>query len=629
MSNSRIDEPVTGSFELSDGGLKRNLSLTQLVLLGVSAQIGSGWLFGVLAAAGVAGPAAILSWIIASVLVFLIALTYLELGAMLPRSGAIVRYTYLTHGSLAGWIIGWAYWLSVVSIPPIEAEATLTYLGGRFPQTHFLQTVDGVQVLSWPSGILTGFGLMFLFFVLNFFGARFLAESNRWVTLWKIALPTLTFIFLFFILKGSNFTSYGGFTPLGVPPIFHAIATTGIIFSLLGFRQALDFGGEVRNPQRNVPLATIGSIAIPAAIYTLLQVAFIGAIDWKSMGLPGGDWSKLVTGGWADGPLFHALDSANIAALAALGTFLLIDAAVSPLATGWVYLGTGARTGYGLGVHRNIPKVFTSNNRFGVPWVPLVVSAVVGCVFFVPAPSWYQLVGFISSAAVLTYIMGGVGLPVLRRTAGELKRPFKLKAFRFWSPVSFLAAVLILYWSGFSTLANVITATFIGLPFFTAYYAWKHGWIGATASISMSVVFFVLWIWVAAAGGWVLTTGTRQRSGGWPFPVYFSVFCALVIAFCAVLWLVSNKDGRRSVTANWWLIWLLLASLLVGYLGEYGPLPHPVLGFPGGMVVEVLVGIVAYLWAIRSGYATDEIKDILASGSPAQAGPGRGAPDRA
>lgn len=605
-------EPVTGTFETADAGLKRRLSFTQLLLLGVSAQIGSGWLFGVLAAAGVAGPAAILSWIIASVLVFLIALTYLELGAMLPRSGAIVRYTYLTHGSLAGWIIGWAYWLSVVSIPPIEAEATLTYLGGQFPQTGFLTKVDGVDVLSWPNGIVAGFILMLLFFALNFFGARFLAESNRWVTLWKIALPTLTFIFLFFILKGSNFTSFGGFAPLGVPPIFHAIATTGIIFSLLGFRQALDFGGEVRNPQRNVPLATIGSIAIPAVIYTLLQVAFIGAINWADMGLKPGAWDKLVTGGWADGPLFHALDSANIAALAGLGVFLLIDAAVSPLATGWVYLGTAARTGYGLGVHRNIPTVFTSNNRFGIPWLPLVVSGVVACVFFVPAPSWYSLVGFISSAAVLTYIMGGVGLPVLRRTAPNLKRPFRLKGYHFWSVISFLAAVLILYWSGFATLANVFTATFIGLPFFTAYYAWRQRWMNGIASTVISIAFFVLWIWVAVEGGWVLTTGGVQRPGGWSFPLYFVVFCVLVVAFCAAVWVFSNAEGRQHVTANWWLIWLLLASLLVGYLGEYGPLPHPLLGFPWGMAVEVAVGIVAYVWAIRTGFASDEIKDIVA-----------------
>ena len=601
-----------GTFESADSGLKRNLSLTQLLLLGVSAQIGSGWLFGVLAAAGVAGPAAILSWIIASVLVFLIALTYLELGAMLPRSGAIVRYTFLSHGAFSGWIIGWAYWLSVVSIPPIEAEATLTYLGGRFPATGFLTTVDGVQLLAWPRGIVSGFILMALFFVLNYFGAKFLAESNRWVTWWKIALPTLTFIFLFFILNGSNFTSYGGFAPLGVPPIFHAIATTGIIFSLLGFRQALDFGGEVRNPQRNVPLATIGSIAIPAVIYTLLQVAFIGAINWQDMGLKGGEWDKLVTGGWADGPLFHALDSANIAALAALGTFLLIDAAISPMATGWVYLGTGARTGYGLGVHRNVPRKFTVSNRSGIPWLALAVSAVVGCVFFVPAPSWYQLVGFISSAAVLTYIMGGVGLPVLRKTAASLDRPFRLRAFRIWSPVSFLAAVLILYWSGFSTLTNVVTATFIGLPFFTAYYAWKSGWIRPLASGIISIVFFVLWIWMSTASGWVLTGSAGARPDAWPFAVYYVVFSVLVLAFCGAVWLFSNEEGRRHVNATWWLIWLLLASLLVGCLGVYGPLDDPVFKFPWGMGVELVVGIVVYIWAVRSGFETDQIKDIVA-----------------
>src|SRR5699024_8613038 len=200
------EEAQAGSFEAADQGLKRHLSLTQLMFLGVSAQIGSGWLFGVLAAAGVAGPAAILSWLIASVLVFLIALSYLELGAMLPRSGAIVRYTYLTHGALSGWIIGWAYWLSVVTIPPIEAEAVLTYLGGRFPESHFLVTKAGVDMLSWPTGIITGIILMVVFFFLNFFGAKFLAESNRWVTLWKIALPTLTFLFLFFILDRSNFS---------------------------------------------------------------------------------------------------------------------------------------------------------------------------------------------------------------------------------------------------------------------------------------------------------------------------------------------------------------------------------------------------------------------------------------
>ncbi|MGH8153092.1 MAG: APC family permease, partial [Rhodanobacteraceae bacterium] len=292
----------SGSFEAADQGLKRDVSFTQLLLLGVSAQIGSGWLFGVLAAAGMAGPAAIVSWLIAAVLIFLIALTYLELGSMLPRSGGIVRYTYLTHGSFSGWIIGWAYWLSVVAIPPIEAVAALTYLGGKWPQLGFLTRVGGVQMLSWPTGILVGIALMLLFFCLNFFGSRLLAESNQWVTIWKILLPTLTFCFLFIVLDHHNFFAYGGFVPEGIPSIFHAIPSTGIIFSLLGFRQALDYGGESRNPQRDVPWATFGSIVIPTIIYTLLQIAFIGALKWTDMGLAPGQWDQLVTGRWADGP---------------------------------------------------------------------------------------------------------------------------------------------------------------------------------------------------------------------------------------------------------------------------------------------------------------------------------------
>ncbi len=608
----------TGSFESADHGLRKNVSFTQLLLLGVSAQIGSGWLFGVLAAAGMAGPAAILSWLIASVLIFLIALTYLELGSMLPRSGGIVRYTYLTHGSFSGWIIGWAYWLSVVAIPPIEAVAALTYIGGRWPQLGFLTTVEGIHMLSWPTGILAGIALMILFFCLNFFGSKLLAESNRWVTIWKIALPTLTFIFLFIVLDGKNFFSLGGFMPEGIPSIFHAIPMTGIIFSLLGFRQALDYGGESRNPQRDVPLATFGSILIPTIIYTLLQVAFIGALKWADMGLAPGAWDQLVTGGWADGPLFHALESANIAFMGAFGMLLLIDAAVSPLATGWVYLGTGARTGYGLSIHRSIPDVFSTNNRFGIPWLPLIVSGVVGCVFFVPAPSWYKLVGFISSAAVLTYIMGGVGLPVLRRTAPSLPRPFRLRAKGFWSPVSFLAAVLILYWSGFETLTNVFTATFIGLPIFSGYYAWKKGWISPRASGVLSIVFFVLWLYVAVASGWVLTDAPGQGAGAWAFTTYFGSFCILLVAYCATLWGLSNAEGRQHVNATWWLVWLSLASMFVAYFGVYGPLADPVLFFPWGMVAELGVGIVAYFWAERVGFATDEIKDIVRSHEAAE-----------
>ncbi|MGH3321636.1 MAG: APC family permease [Streptosporangiaceae bacterium] len=600
-----------GQFEAADRHLRRSMSLTQLLFLGVSAQIGSGWLFAVLAAAGIAGPAAAVSWIVACILIGLIALAFAEISGMLPRSGAIVRYPYLTHGAFSGWIIGWAYWLSAVSIPPIEAEAVLTYVGGRFPQAGLLSTQKGVTVLSWPVGIGAGVGLMLVFFCLNYFGARFLSESNRWVTIWKLLIPTLTFCFLFAVFDSGNYTSFGGIAPFGAAPVFHAISTSGIIFSLIGFRQALDYGGEVRNPQRNIPIATWGSIAIPLVIYTALQLAFVGSIDWGDMGLNPGSWGDLVTSSWASGPFFKALDATGVAAFAAFGTVLLIDAGISPGATGWVYLGTSTRTAYGLSIHGNAPRPFQLMNRFGIPWLALLGSAVIGCLFYIPAPSWYQLVGFISAAAVLTFITGGVGLPVLRRTAPELARPFRLGWAAFWAPIGYLAAVLILYWWGFAILANVFAATFVGLPLFAWYLAWKRGWVSPAAGGVLGAVFLGAWIYVNDRGGWVLTASGSQRPGSWPFPVYDIAFSAAVVFFCAALWVLSKAEGRRHIERTGWLIWLILATFPLSYYGFYGPLDHAPIGFPWGTLIEIGIGLVGYAWGVRSGFATDEIRSIV------------------
>jgi amino acid transporter len=94
---------------------------------------------------------------------------------MLPRSGAIVRYPALTHGPYTGWMLGWAYRLSAITVPAIEAEAVVTYVGGQFPSSGIVTVKSGVTEMAWPNGILFGIGLMVFFFLLNFFGIRLLA----------------------------------------------------------------------------------------------------------------------------------------------------------------------------------------------------------------------------------------------------------------------------------------------------------------------------------------------------------------------------------------------------------------------------------------------------------------------
>ena len=113
----------------------------------------------------------------------------------------------------------------------------------------------------------------------NFLGVKMLAATNSAMTWWKIAVPLLTILVLaLFNFHGSNFTAADGFNPNGLHGILLAVATSGIIFSYLGFEQADQLAGEAKNPKKDIPFAIIGSILIGMIIYILLQVAFLFAL---------------------------------------------------------------------------------------------------------------------------------------------------------------------------------------------------------------------------------------------------------------------------------------------------------------------------------------------------------------
>ncbi len=614
--------PITAEFEAADRHLHNAMSLQQILFISISGIIGSGWLFAVLAADGVAGPASVISWVLGGIFIIIIALTYAEISGMLPRTGAIVRYPHLSHGAYTGFIMGWAYLISAMAVPAIEAEAVVTYLAGRFPHWGLTTVTSGVTVLAFPTGILLGVALLVLFFAVNYFGVRLLGQVTLWVTWWKIIVPTLTFALLFAAFKGANFTAYG-FAPLGVSPIFQSLATAGIIFAYTGFRQGLEYGGEVRNPQRDVPIATVLSVLVAMVIYIALQVAFTGALDFAKAGIHAGDWSKLASSHWASSPLYSALRASNIALLGAFATVLLIDAAISPAATGWVYLGTSTRAFYGMSVDGYFPRFFERVNQFRIPWIALLASGVLGLLFFFPLPSWYLLVGFITSSGVLTYIMGGVGLPVLRRTAPQVHRPFRLPGAQIFAPLCFLVATMIFYWAGFSTLVNVFAAVFIGLTLFVWFYAPRQGWISSQVGATLGIAFLIVWIIVNKVGGWVLLPAGAHAAHP-AFLLYFVLVAGTVVLFTALLWVLSNDEGRQHLNASWWLLAYMFATFLLSYYGEYGPLTKPALAFPISDIVEIAIGLVAFYWGVASGFATREVREIVEASAGVQPAPGSG-----
>jgi amino acid transporter len=168
---------------------------------------------------------------------------------------------------------------------------------------------------------------------------------------------------MFTAFNSANFTIGGGFAPYGTGAIFGALAGGGIVFAYAGLRQILDFGGEVQHPQRNIPIAiVVGGIIIPLVMYLVLQIAFIGALDWAAAGLEPGDWAGLQESSWATAPLLNAVAAAGFAWFS---TILLTDAALSPAATGWVWLGIGTRTVFGMSVNRELPAVFQRTTAGG------------------------------------------------------------------------------------------------------------------------------------------------------------------------------------------------------------------------------------------------------------------------
>ena len=403
---------------------------------------------------------------------------------MLPRTGALSRYPQLTHGGCAGMLLAWAYLLSAAIVPTIEAEASVTYISSKFPTMGLI--APSSTILSWPKGIMLGYGFMVLFFFLNVLGIRLLSEVNRWVVLWKLVIPALTCIFVFVAFRSSNYGSaVGGFAPLGGSPIFAAVTIAGIGFSFLGFRQALEYAGEARDPQRDVPRATIIALGIGILLYTALQVGFTGAIRWGPVGVKVGNWSALATSSWATGPFYRELHAAGIGVLAGFAALLSWDAVISPAGTGWVYTGTGTRTFYGMPVQRLFPPGLQIMNRYSIPWVSLLASTFVAGLFFVRQPRWYDLVGFITSTTVLTYIMGGTGVMALRRLAPTWRRPVRLPYPWVLSALGFVAASLVVYWSDFSTLVDVVTFVMLSIAMYLMYYAPAKGFMSTSQGLTL------------------------------------------------------------------------------------------------------------------------------------------------
>ncbi len=440
--------------------LKKAIGSFGLLCTSLSCMIGSGWLFGSFYAAEIAGPAAILSWIIGGSLIIFIALSFAELSCTFPFSGGIVLYSYFSHGQFVSFIMSWLAWLSCVAAAPSEVQATLQYISQYFPL--LITKVPGGAVLSFI-GLVWATILMFFFSILNVMGVKTLIKYNNLLAGWKVIVPVLTIVILGFSgFHTENFTS-AGFMPNGIKSVFEALSAIAV-FSYLGFRESTSLAGEVKNPQRAIPLSVVGSVLICMIIYTLMQVVFIGTVS-----------PDMFKEGWSS--LKFSYDTGPFAGLAIhlglawLANIIALDSIVTPSGTALVYTATTSRLLYAMGKSKTLPSFFTILNTNSVPYLAIVINFFVGLLLFLPLPTWTKLVKFQASAIVMAYAVGPIALLSLRQQASHIKRHFKIPCAPFISIITFCICNCLVYWTGWETNSYLLVSVIIGVIFYIVYTA--------------------------------------------------------------------------------------------------------------------------------------------------------------
>ena len=426
------------------GKFKKQLSLIDLTFIGLGAIFGSGWLFAASHVSAIAGPAGIFSWLLGGFAVLLLGIVYCELGAALPRAGGVVRYPVYSHGPLLGYLMGFITLIAFSSLVAIEVVAARQYAAAWFPDLTKAGSSDPT-LLGW----LVQFGLLCLFFVLNYNSVKTFAKSNNLVSVFKFIVPLLVIGVLFTFFKPDNFTSHG-FAPFGLSGVEMAVSAGGIIFAYLGLTPIISVASEVKHPQRTIPIALILSVLLSTAIYALLQIAFLGGVP-----------TEMLANGWAGVTKELALPYRDIAIALGVGWLawlVVADAVISPSGCGNIYMNATPRVVYGWARTGTFFSIFTRiDEKSGIPRPALWLTFGLSVFWTLPFPSWEALINVVSAALILSYAVAPVTVAALRRNAPELVRPFKVKRMGLLGPLSFIIAALIVYWSGWKTVSWLLS----------------------------------------------------------------------------------------------------------------------------------------------------------------------------
>jgi len=431
-----------------DPPLRRVLGPVDLTLLGIGAIIGTGiFVLTGQAAEAHAGPAVVLSMIIAGIASALAALCYAEFASSVPVAGSAYTYGYATLGELVAWIIGWdlvlEYALGAATVAVGWSAYMVSFLadlGIRFPP--LISAAPGTAVVladgtsatalfNLPAMLISAAATMLLIV-----GIQESARVNAVIVAIKVTVVLLIIGLGSLFISTENWQPFipqntGEFGKYGWSGVLRGAGV--IFFAYIGFDAVSTAAQEAKNPQRDMPRGIIGSLVICTILYVLVSGVMVGLVPYQQLGVPA--------------PMALAVDAARLKAAGSSWQAILdvmpyvvkLGAILGLSSTIIVQMMAQPRIFFSMGKDGLLPAwASTIHPRFRTPYITTLITGAI-----VALASGFTSIGvlgeLVSIGTLFAFVIVSIGVIVLRRTRPDLERPFRTP----WVPALPIASAIV------------------------------------------------------------------------------------------------------------------------------------------------------------------------------------------
>lgn len=486
MSETSLTQPDPVVAEEHE--LKRTLGPVHLTMLGIGAIIGAGiFVITGQVAADYAGPAVLISFVVAAFGCLFAGLCYAEFASMIPVSGSAYTYAYATMGRFMAWFIGWnlvleylvssstiavgwaGYFTELMGFFHIHVPATLTnaplcVVGDPPPCPHIVDNMTGIAgffgqfgftgaIINLPAVLLT----LLLTSVL-IIGVRESANTNAIMVAIKVLVVLLV---IFFGLSHIDWNNFTPFIPpahdgrYGWPGVMTGAAI--IFFAYIGFDSVSVAAQETKNPQRDLPIGILGSLFICTALYIAISIVLLGMAYYPTM-------SNIPN------PVSFAV--AKVESLRWLVPIIDVGASIGLASTIFVGLYGQSRIFYSMSRDGFLPKMFAAvHPRFHTPHRGTIITGIAAAAIAAVFP--INLLGqLVSIGTLLAFVVVCVGIMILRIQAPNAKRPFRTPYVWFVAPAGIAVCGYMMLSLPTDTWWRLVFWTAIGLVIYFIYGMW-------------------------------------------------------------------------------------------------------------------------------------------------------------